>query len=119
MNLPLLSDFVYSSVRAAAHEFVAPASYTLDLSKLLVGDDSKKVLQSIGILVVNVHSAYGLRPADINGQSDCYITLSYSKFAKPLWSSRIIFRDLNPVWDETAILVVGVNELKAKERYAY
>lgn len=116
MNLPLISDFIYSSIQAALGAYIAPASYTLDLSKLLVGDDSKKDTRAIGVLVVRVRSATGIRSSDIDGKSDPYVTLSYSKFAKPLWSTRIIFNELEPIWDETAVLLVGTDELKAKER---
>ena len=41
--------------------------------------------------------------------------LSYAKFGKPLYSTRIIMGDLNPVWEETAVLLVSGDEVKAKE----
>ncbi|KAI5850247.1 hypothetical protein DFP73DRAFT_508523 [Morchella snyderi] len=116
MNLPVISDFINSSIKTAAKEFVAPSNYTLDLSKILVGEDTKKDLLAIGVLVVHINCAEAIRAADINGKSDCYVTLSYSKYAKPLWSTRIIFGDLNPVWDETAILLVNADEVKASEK---
>jgi Ca2+-dependent lipid-binding protein len=53
--------------------------------------------------------------ADVNGKSDCYATLAYSKCRKPIWSSRIIFNELNPVWDETAVLLLDSGEVKAAE----
>lgn len=116
MNLPVISDFINCSIRTAAAAYVAPANYTLDVSKILVGSDSKHELLAIGVLVVHIHSAIGIIAADLNGKSDCYVTLSYSKFAKPLWSTRIIFADLNPVWDETAVLLVNADEVKAGEK---
>lgn len=116
MNLPIISDFINCSIRTAAAAYVAPANYTLDVSKILVGSDSKDELLAIGVLVVHIHSAIGIIAADLNGKSDCYVTLSYSKFTKPLWSTRIIFADLNPVWDETAVLIVNADEVKAGEK---
>lgn len=116
MNLPVLSDFVNSSIKAAARQFVAPSNYTLDLSKILVGDDTKTELVAIGVLVVNIKSAVGVMASDIDGKSDCYVTLSYSKSGKPLWSTRIVFNDLNPVWDETAMLLLDTSEVKAAEK---
>lgn len=116
MNLPVISDFINCSIRTAAAAYVAPANYTLDVSKILIGSDSKHELLAIGVLVVHIHSAIGIIAADLNGKSDCYVTLSYSKFAKPLWSTRIIFADLNPVWDETAVLLVNADEVKAGEK---
>jgi Ca2+-dependent lipid-binding protein len=115
MNLPIVSDFIYSSIRAAAKRFVAPSNYTLDLAKILIGDDTKKELLAIGVLVVHIHSATGVMAADVNGKSDCYATLAYSKCRKPIWSSRIIFNELNPVWDETAVLLLDSGEVKAAE----
>jgi Ca2+-dependent lipid-binding protein len=116
MNLPVISDFIYSSIRAATRQFVAPFNYTLDLGKILSGDDTKKELVAIGALVVHIQSASGLKAADIDGKSDCYVTLSYSKYRKPLWSTRIIFNELHPVWDETAVLLLDTNEVKAAEK---
>jgi len=116
MNLPLISDFVNSSIRTAARSYVAPSNYTFDISKILTGDDIKKDTNAIGVLVVHIHSAEAVKAADLNGKSDCYVTLSYSKFAKPLWSTRIIFCDLSPVWDETAVLLVSADEVKAGEK---
>ncbi|KAG0640302.1 hypothetical protein HOY80DRAFT_959482 [Tuber brumale] len=115
MNLPIISDFVNSSIRAAARSYVAPSNYTFDVSKVLTGDDIKKDTNAIGVLVVHIHSAEAVKAADLNGKSDCYVTLSYLKFAKPLWSTRIIFGDLSPVWDETAVLLVNADEVKASE----
>jgi hypothetical protein len=40
MNLPVISDFIYSSIRAATRQFVAPFNYTLDIGKILRGDDT-------------------------------------------------------------------------------
>ncbi|KAF8448256.1 hypothetical protein BDZ91DRAFT_853581 [Kalaharituber pfeilii] len=117
MSLPVISDFVYSAIKTTAREFCAPKSYTMDLSKMLVGDDIKKETNAIGVLVVHIDRAEGVRAADkLTGKSDCYATLSYAKFAKTLWSSRIIFCDLNPVWDETAILLLSEDEIKAGEQ---
>ncbi|KAL7267575.1 hypothetical protein RUND412_009834 [Rhizina undulata] len=116
MNLPLISDFINNSIRTAVREYVAPSNYTLDMAKILVGDDTKKELSAVGVLVVHIHSAEEVKASDLNGKSDCYVTLSYSKFAKPLWSTRIIFEDLNPVWDETAVLLLSVDEVKAGEK---
>lgn len=119
MSLPVISDFVNSSIKAMAREFCAPKSTTMDLSKMLIGDDIKKELSAIGVLIVHIDRAQGVRAADtLTGKSDCYVTLSYAKFAKKLWSSRIIFCELNPIWDETAILLVNMDEIKAAERLA-
>jgi hypothetical protein len=42
LNLPLISGFVNNSIAAAANEYVAPKSMSLEVGKLIVGDDIKK-----------------------------------------------------------------------------
>jgi hypothetical protein len=42
LNLPLISGFVNNSIAAAANEYVAPKSMSLEVGKMLVGDDIKK-----------------------------------------------------------------------------
>jgi Ca2+-dependent lipid-binding protein len=110
LNLPLVSGFVNNSIAAAANEYVAPKSMSLEVGKLLVGDDIKKGTSlsslltadtdAIGVLYVKIHNATGLSAQDRNGGSDCYITLAYSKYGKPMYSTRVILNDLNPVWEE-------------------
>jgi Ca2+-dependent lipid-binding protein len=118
LNLPLISGFVNNSIAAAANEYVAPKSMSLDVGKLLVGDDIKKGRASpfrprlnldtdaIGVLYVKIHRAVGLSAQDRNGASDTYITLAYSKYGKPMYSTRVIVHDLNPVWEESAWYIV-------------
>jgi Ca2+-dependent lipid-binding protein len=47
--------------------------------------------------------------------ADPYIVLAYSKFGKPLYTTRIVESDLNPVWEETAVLLVTEDEVKGDE----
>lgn len=42
LDLPLISGFVQSAIAAAANEYVAPKSLTLNLAQMLVGDGIKK-----------------------------------------------------------------------------
>ena len=42
MNLPFISGFISSAIDTAAAEYVAPKSLTLDLQRLICGDDIKK-----------------------------------------------------------------------------
>ncbi len=42
MNLPFISGFISSAIDTAAAEYVAPKSMTLDLQRLISGDDIKK-----------------------------------------------------------------------------
>lgn len=79
LNLPLISQFVNSSIATAASEYVAPKSMTMEIGKMLLGDDVKKEVEAIGILWIRIHKAVGLSKQDKRGSSDAYITLAYSK----------------------------------------
>lgn len=98
-----------------AGQYVAPKSLTLNLAQLLAGDGVKKDTKALGVLVVTVHHAEGLSSQDRGGKSDPYIVLAFAKFGKPLHSTRIITGDVNPVWEETAFLLVTDEEVKGEE----
>ena len=54
-----------------------------------------------------------------NTVADPYVTLTYSKLGKPLYSTRIIKGDRNPVYEETAFLMVDVNTMRLKEKLSF
>ncbi|KAF3912740.1 hypothetical protein ABW20_dc0100349 [Dactylellina cionopaga] len=132
MDVPLISSFVQSSVDAAMSEYVAPKSLTLDLKKTLMGDDFKTDVSGKGVLVIRIVSAQGFKNGDgtkdstealgkmmgLSGQtgSDPYVALSWSKYGKSLWLTRIITKCQTPVWNETAAMVVGPEEMNADEK---
>ena len=115
LDLPLISGFVKSSIAAAANEYVAPKSMTMNMAQMLSGDGVKKDTDAVGVLCVQLLRAEGLSAQDANGASDPYIVLSFAKFGRPLYSSRIIFEDLDPSFNETAFLLVTKEDLKADE----
>ncbi len=115
LDLPLISGFVQSSIAAAANMYVAPKSMTLNMAQMLSGDGIKKDTDAVGVLVVEIEYGEGLSAQDANGKSDPYVVLSFAKFGRPLYSSRIIFEDLNPVWKETAFLLVTKDDIRANE----
>ncbi|MCJ1309169.1 hypothetical protein MMC25_002825 [Agyrium rufum] len=122
MDIPLISSFVQSSIDAALAEYVAPKSLTLDLKDMLVGDDFKKDTSARGVLVVNIKRAWSFKEGDggianiKKGSSDAYVNVGWAKFGKPVWSTRVITNDMEPVWDETTFIMVGTGELNAEER---
>lgn len=122
MNLPIISSFVQKSVDAALAEYVAPKSLTIDLKDMLVGDDFKKDTRSCGMIMVKIKSAKGIKESDTSitkfgrGSSDPYVAVGWAKFGKPIWSTRVIVNELEPVWEETAFLLIGPEELNARER---
>lgn len=120
LNLPLISNFVNYAIGAAAAEYVAPKSMTLDMGKLLQGDDIQKDTEALGVLWIRIHKATGLSKQDRKGSqgggSDPYITVSFSKYGKPMYCTRVIQDDLNPVWEETCALLVTPDLIKADEQ---
>ena len=120
LNLPLISNFVNWAIGAAASMYVAPKSLTLDMSKMLQGDDIKKETLALGVMFVRIHKATGLSKQDTRGSkgggSDPYITISWSKFSKPQFCTRVIQDDLNPLFEECAGLLVTSDLIKADEQ---
>ena len=115
LNLPLISNFVDNSIKAAANEYVAPRSMSMDLSKILQGDDIKKDTNAMGVLYIKINRAHGLSKQDRRGSSDAYITIAFAKYGKPLYSTRVIVNDLNPIWEESTAILVLPEDVKAQE----
>jgi Ca2+-dependent lipid-binding protein len=122
MDLPLISQFVQSSVDAAMAEYVAPKSISLDLKDMLAGDDFKKDTVSRGVVVITIVRGYDFKCGDAGiplikeATSDPYISVGWAKFGKALWSTRLLMNEMNPVWQETAYLLVTPEELNVNER---
>lgn len=127
LDLPLISGFVQSSIAAACIPYTAPHSITLNLAQLLLGDGTKKDTIAVGVLMITIHHATGLKAADTGGltglvpggkkgSSDPYVVAAWSKFGKPLYSTRVMVEELNPVWEETCFLLVTPDEVTAEER---
>ena len=119
LNLPLISNFVNYAIGAASSMYVAPKSMTLDMRAMLQGDDIQKDSQALGVMWIRIHRAVGLSKQDKRGSegggSDPYITLTFSKYGKPMYCTRVITDDLNPIWEETAALLVSPEYIKADE----
>nr|OQO15690.1 hypothetical protein B0A51_16999 [Rachicladosporium sp. CCFEE 5018] len=119
LNLPLISNFVNYAIGAAASMYVAPKSMSLDMRAMLQGDDITKDVAALGVLWIRIHRAVGLSKQDKRGSkhggSDPYITLTFSKYGKPMYCTRVITDDLNPIWEETTALLVTPELIKADE----
>ncbi|KAL8952918.1 MAG: hypothetical protein Q9222_001208 [Ikaeria aurantiellina] len=120
LNLPLISNFVNYAIGAAASMYVAPKSMSIDVGAILQGDDVQKDVLALGVMWIRIHRAIGLSKQDKRGSkhggSDPYITLSFSKYGKPMYCTRVITDDLNPIWEETAALLVTPEYIKADEQ---
>ncbi|KAK0354829.1 hypothetical protein LTR91_019790 [Friedmanniomyces endolithicus] len=119
LNLPLISTFVNYAISAASSMYVAPKSMSMDMRAMLQGDDITKDVQALGAMWIRIHRAVGLSKQDKRGSkyggSDPYITLTFSKYGKPMYCTRVITDDLNPIWEETTALLVTPELIKADE----
>ncbi|KAI9804782.1 MAG: hypothetical protein M1825_001150 [Sarcosagium campestre] len=120
LNLPLISNFVNYAIGAAASMYVAPKSMSIDMGAILQGDDVTKDVQAMGVLWIRIHRAVGLSKQDKRGSegggSDPYINISFSKYGKPMYCTRVITDDLNPIWEETTGILVTPELIKADEQ---
>jgi Ca2+-dependent lipid-binding protein len=99
--------------------YVAPKSMSIDMRAILQGDSVQKDTEALGVLWIRIHRAVGLSKQDKRGSkhggSDPYITIAFSKYGKPMYCTRVITDDLNPIWEETAAVLVGPELIKANE----
>ena len=121
MDLPLISNFVQTSIDAAMSEYVAPKSQTLDLKAMLAGDDFKKDTLARGVMVVRIKRAFDFKEGDVSiplissGGSDPYVSLGWAKYGKSAWSTRVILNEMHPYFEETGYVLVSPEELNADE----
>ncbi|KAH9459351.1 hypothetical protein Pst134EA_019502 [Puccinia striiformis f. sp. tritici] len=116
LDLPVISGFVQSSIAAACAEYVVPKFMTMNIQELLSGSGVKTKTHALGVIMVTIHHASGLSAQDASGYSDPYIVLAFAKFGKPVFSTRIIEKELNPVFEETAFLLLSEDEVEAQEK---
>ncbi|CAO1629588.1 unnamed protein product [Jaminaea pallidilutea] len=115
-NIPILSGFVQSSIDAAMSEYVAPSSLTLDVGEILLGDNIKREVNALGVIVVWIHSAFELEAQDSTGSSDPYVTVSFARLGKVTYATRVALNDLNPRWEERHVMLLNPEAIRAKER---
>jgi hypothetical protein len=92
---------------------------SIDMRAILQGDSVQKDVEALGVMWIRIHRAVGLSKQDRSGAehggSDPYITLAFSKYGKPMYCTRVITDDLNPIWEETTALLVTPELIKADE----
>lgn len=114
LDLPLISGFVQSAIAAAANEYVAPKSMTMNMEEMLSGAAANDT-NAVGVLWIELGHAEGISAQDSNGKSDPYVNIAFAKFGRPLYSSRIIFEDLNPNWQEAVPVLVTKDDIRGNE----
>lgn len=116
LNLPIVDNLLVSQLNTAAADFVQPKSMSLDMTAYVGGSDQKEDTDAIGVLFVKIHRARNLARQDTRGPgADPYLTIAFSKYEKPMYASRIIKGDRNPVWEETAIIMIRAEHVKRQE----
>jgi Ca2+-dependent lipid-binding protein len=116
LNLPVIDSVLISQINNAAAQFVQPKSMSLDMTVYVGGSDQKEDTSAIGVLLVKIHRARNLARQDLRGPgADPYLTIAFSKYEKPMYATRIIKGDRNPVWEETAIIVIRAEHVKRNE----
>jgi hypothetical protein len=88
----------------------------MDMIVYVGGSDQKEDTDAIGVLAVKIHRARSLARQDHRGPgADPYLTIAFSKYEKPMYTTRIIKGDRNPVWEETAIIMIRAEHVKRNE----
>ncbi|KAF8467687.1 hypothetical protein BDZ91DRAFT_762503 [Kalaharituber pfeilii] len=144
MDIPIISRFIQKSIDAATGQYVAPRSLTLNLKQMIMGDDVKIDTVAKGVIIVIIHNTKGFKDDDGTkkwssgeimvtkgkealgqdkendehelGGGDAYITVTWSKFGKSCFKTRLIANHPNPAWEENTAVLVGPDELNASER---
>ncbi|KAF3916400.1 Tricalbin-1 [Orbilia brochopaga] len=116
LSLPLLDSFIVSQIAANTKELCKPKSMSIDMTPILGGNDAVTETDAVGLLYLKLHRAENLRRQDrTGGGADPYITISFSKYEKPMYATKMIIGDLNPVWEETTCILINAEHVKRQE----
>ncbi|BFZ57067.1 hypothetical protein PYCC9005_004117 [Savitreella phatthalungensis] len=116
LNLPIIDSVLKSQIDKAAADFVQPKSMSLDMTVYIGGSDEREETTATGLLIVKIHRAIKLARQDTRGPgADPYLTIAFSKYEKPMYATRIIKGDRNPVWEESAVIMISAEHIKRKE----
>ncbi|KAF3929980.1 Tricalbin-1 [Arthrobotrys entomopaga] len=116
LSLPLLDNFISSQIAANTKELCRPKSMSIDMTPILGGNDAITETDAVGLLYLKLRRAENLRRQDRTGPgADPYITVSFSKYEKPMYATKMIIGDLNPVWEETTCILINAEHVKRQE----
>ncbi|KAK6341515.1 hypothetical protein TWF696_008587 [Orbilia brochopaga] len=116
LSLPLLDSFIISQIAANTKELCRPKSMSIDMTPILGGNDAITETDAVGLLYLKLRRAENLRRQDRTGAgADPYITVSFSKYEKPMYATKMIIGDLNPVWEETTCILINAEHVKRQE----
>ncbi|KAN0065653.1 hypothetical protein ACQY0O_000783 [Thecaphora frezii] len=118
MDVPFISKFVQNAIDAAMATYTAPGCLELDLGQLISGDDIQREITALGAIVIYIESADDVEESDSFGGSDPYAVVSFSRYGKALYSTRVVLEDRNPRWHESTAILLHPEVVKAGERVA-
>ncbi|KAI9258242.1 C2 domain-containing protein [Sporodiniella umbellata] len=107
-NIPGLQTFIQDQVHSNLGPMMyAPNVFTLDVAAMMAGGGAD--LESAqGVLAVTLHSAQGLKPHDLFGSLDPYITFHVDNVNNTeLARSSAKENSSNPKWNETHFLLIN------------
>lgn len=110
-----LANFVQRSIDSAFAAITAPKSISIDLASLISSDGIQREIGAVGIVVITLLKVEGLERADIFGLSDPYALFLWTRSGKPMFSTRVILKELNPRFHESMAILVPQEIVKAKE----
>ncbi|GAA96025.1 uncharacterized protein L969DRAFT_100022 [Mixia osmundae IAM 14324] len=104
MNIPGISSYILSSINIVAENFVSPRSYTLDVSKIIMGSDIPLKTEHCGVIFLGLLSASELGVHHETHHLDTFIEVILS--GKVIYKTRIIRQCKMPCWQESVFVKV-------------
>ncbi|KDN53005.1 hypothetical protein K437DRAFT_242815 [Tilletiaria anomala UBC 951] len=115
MQLPLISSYILRSIERVVKGFVMPKAYTVDVAALLSAGEGPQHPYAVGVISLIIHQATDLAAADTNGKSDPFVQACFARSGRPLFSTRVVRRSCDPVWQESGFLLVTPDEIRAHD----
>lgn len=88
----------------------------MDVGEMIVGDQIKREVDALGVIIIYFHRAFDLEKQDRSGSSDPYCTVGFSKLSKISYATRVAVRDLSPRWEERHVMLLTPDALRAREK---
>lgn len=114
MNLPGVTMLVRKALNTIFHQLIAPHCMTINAGKLISGLDTT-FSDASAIVAIFIDSAVNVPQRDQIGTCDPYVSVSFSQYSKPLYRSRILKRQRDPMWKEWCFIVVCNHHLRSRE----
>ncbi|KAG1446953.1 hypothetical protein G6F56_009414 [Rhizopus delemar] len=107
-NIPGLQTFIQDQVHSNLGPMMyAPNVFTLDVAAMMAGD-ANDLESANGVLAVTIYSANGLKPHDLFGSLDPYVTFHVGNLHNSeLARTSAVENSNNPKWNETHFLLLN------------